>query len=359
MAEQQDASEKQFEPTPRKLEDARKKGDLPRSADLHVAAAYAGFLLALSVAGGWSVSSLGSEMTALLANADRLAPNFLDDGSTQPVGWLLSGVAWASAPFLLIPGLAVILSAVAQNAFVVSPDKIVPKLSRISLLENAKNKFGRNGLFEFAKSASKLLIFSFLVGTYLLLRREEILGSVLLPPAAVGRMLGELATEFVLIVLVIAVVIGAIDFFWQFFEHRRRNMMSRKELTDEAKTSEGDPHLKQERRQRGYAIATNRMLQDVPDANVVIVNPTHYAVALRWDKLLDPAPVCVAKGVDDVARRIREAASEAGVPIRSDPPTARAIYATVEIGQEIEPQHYKAVAAAIKFAEDIRKRSTW
>jgi flagellar biosynthetic protein FlhB len=131
--------------------------------------------------------------------------------------------------------------------------------------------------------------------------------------------------------------------------------MSHQEIREETKQSEGDPYMKAERRQRGREIATNRMLLDVPKADVVIVNPTHYAVALQWARTRGSAPVCVAKGQDDVALRIREIAAEAKVPIHSDPPTARALHAAVEIGHEIRPEHYRAVAAAIRFADRMRK----
>ena len=133
--------------------------------------------------------------------------------------------------------------------------------------------------------------------------------------------------------------------------------MTRQELLDEMKQSDGDPHVKGQRRRRAEAIATQRMLADVPKADVVIVNPTHYAVALRWDRGSGRAPVCVAKGVDEVAARIREAASLAGVPIRSDPPAARALHASVDLGQEILPEHFAAVAAAIRFAETMRAKA--
>jgi flagellar biosynthetic protein FlhB len=115
--------------------------------------------------------------------------------------------------------------------------------------------------------------------------------------------------------------------------------------------------MRQQRRQRGYDIATNRMMNDVPKADVVIVNPRHVAVALRWDRGAGGAPVCVAKGVDEVALRIRAVAMEAGVPIRQDPPTARALHATVTIGEEIPPAHYRPVAAAIRFADAVRRRA--
>ncbi len=152
-------------------------------------------------------------------------------------------------------------------------------------------------------------------------------------------------------------VVGLADLLWQRFDHARKLMMSFQELRDEAKESEGDPHLKSERRRRGQEIATNRMLADVPTADVVVVNPTHYAVALKWSREKGSAPVCVAKGVDEVALRIREAATVAGVPIRSDPPTARALHATTELGEEISHEHYAAVAAAIRFSEEIRAKA--
>jgi flagellar biosynthetic protein FlhB len=123
------------------------------------------------------------------------------------------------------------------------------------------------------------------------------------------------------------------------------------------KEAEGDPHLKQHRRMRAQELAMNQMMADVPGADVVIVNPTHYAVALAWDRGPGSAPVCVAKGRDQVAARIRETARQAGVPVHADPPTARALFATVEIGAQIAPEHYRPVAAAIRFAEAMRRKA--
>jgi flagellar biosynthetic protein FlhB len=131
--------------------------------------------------------------------------------------------------------------------------------------------------------------------------------------------------------------------------------MSHKDMRDESKESEGDPHLKQARRGRAQEIAMNQMMGDVPFADVVIVNPTHFAVALKWEGSRTSAPKCVAKGVDEVALRMRTIATDANVAIHSDPPTARALFAVVEIGQEIKPEHYAAVALAIRFADTLRK----
>jgi flagellar biosynthetic protein FlhB len=178
-------------------------------------------------------------------------------------------------------------------------------------------------------------------------------------PNLVLMLLGELCLIFLFIVVLISSAIGIVDAVWQHFEHIRKNRMSHKDIMDETKDAEGDPYMKQERRQRAMSISQNQMMADVPKADVVIVNPTHYAVALKWNKSPGAAPVCVAKGVDEIARVIRETAQSAGVPIHFDPPTARSVHATTDIGQQITPDLYSAVAAAIRFAEVMRQKAKY
>ncbi len=357
MSEGSQDEDKQHQPTQKKLDDARKKGDVARSTDLITAASYGGFILVWIALGGQSVEALGEALSAML---DRSVPlsDALFSGTSQPVmGALMIAVILPLLPWFAVPGIAVLISVVAQNAFVVAPDKVKPKASRISLIENLKNKFGRNGLFEFFKSFVKLLIFSVVLGWFLLARTPEILATLHLDPAVVSLVLVRMCLSFLLIVLVVSGILGCIDYLWQAAEHLRKNMMSRKEVMDEAKQQDGDPHMKQQRRQKGYDIAMNQMLSDVPSADVIVVNPTHYAVALKWGRAAGTAPVCLAKGVDEIAARIREIANENGVPIHRDPQTARAMFAVVEIGEEVRPEHYRAVAAAIRFAEAMRKRA--
>jgi flagellar biosynthetic protein FlhB len=355
-ADEDEGSEKPHDPTPKKLEEARKKGQIPRSQDLTGAGAWFGLLLTFLALGGWSVERLGTLGATLIGQADRLAPLMLDRAAA-PAGGLLKESAAAVAPWFLVPAAMAVLAILAQRGFLVTGENLMPKLSRISPLAAAKQKFGRNGLFEFAKSTAKLVLISAILAVYLVRESEAILGLARLSPALASAELARMLGGFLMVVLVIAAGIAALDYLWQYFEHIRQNRMSHKELVDETKESEGDPHMKHERRRRGIDIATNRMLADVPKADVVIVNPTHYAVALKWSRRKGAAPVCVAKGVDEIAARIREAAAEAGVPLHRDPPTARALHATVELGQEIRPEHYKAVAAAIRFAERMRARA--
>ncbi|EKE43770.1 type III secretion exporter [Oceaniovalibus guishaninsula JLT2003] len=353
----EDDSEKPFDPSQKKLDDAREKGEVPRSADLVTTGAYAGLLLAGLAAGGPSLIAAGTALSGLLDRADTMQA-LLARGSILPLlAPLLGAVALALLPWAVLPPVLALLSAVAQRAFLVTGSKLEPKLSRINPIANAKQKFGRGGLFEFAKSATKLTIYSLVLFAFVWRTLPQAMAAIALSPELVTMLFLRMSIQFLMVVFAISLVIGGADFFWQRAEHLRKHRMSHKDMMDEHKQSEGDPHIKQQRRQRGYDIAMNTMLADVPQANVVIVNPTHYAIALKWDRAAPGAPTCVAKGVDLVAARIREAAQEAGVPLHSDPPTARALHAAVEIGQEIRPEHYAAVAVAIRFAEDMRKKA--
>ncbi|QQA42975.1 flagellar type III secretion system protein FlhB [Pelagovum pacificum] len=344
-----DVGDKSYEPTPKKLDDARKKGEITRSADLTTAAGYLGFAIVCLLFGEAMVTRLGGRLALIIDQA----------GSTRAPPIVISSLVGPVAPIIFLPGLAALISIVARNGLLFTTDKLKPKLSRISPIATAKQKFGRSGLFEFLKSFTKLLVHSVVLGFFLNANMPRILTALTLEPSAVPGELCTLALDLILLVLIVAAIIGGIDAIFQAQEHRRKNMMSRKEIMDETKESEGDPAMKQSRRQKAVEIATRKMVAEVPNANVVIVNPTHFAVALKWSREAKGAPVCVAKGVDEIARRIREIAEENNVPIHSDPPTARALHELVDVGKEIPPDHYKAVAAAIRFAELVREKAKW
>ncbi|WP_375262474.1 flagellar type III secretion system protein FlhB [Palleronia sp.] len=351
MSQGDDDSEKSQEPSQKKLDDARKKGEIPKSNDLITAAGYAGIVLTATALGGSSLQSIGGGLSGafILAGGER--------GQTVASSAMIGEVGVALMPWILLPFGFALLSILGQQALTFSGTKLQPKLNRISPLSNAMQKFGRAGLFEFAKSFVKLAIYS--VGLFLYIAKSlpEILALIRLePPQAAAHGL-EITAGFLWVVLGVSASLGIVDLLWQRAEHMRKNRMSLKEMKDEHKDAEGDPHTKQQRRQRGMEIAMNQMMRDVPEASVVVVNPTHYAVALKWSRTDAGGPICVAKGVDEVALRIREIATEAGVPIHSDPPTARALHATTEIGAEIAPDHYAAVAVAIRFAESMRQKA--
>ncbi len=356
MSKSDDDTEKTHDATPKKLEDARKRGEVPKSTDLTTSASYIGFIVALMLLGVEGATKMLGTFSTLIRDADRLAISISDLGGPWLMGSIVGGISGVIALLFGMPALAVLGVLFAQRAIVFAPEKVAPKLNRISVISGLKNKFGAKGLFEFAKSAFKLVLISVLLVWFVAGRLDELITTTAMSPGQLASGIGTILMDFLLLVFVATLLIGGADYLWQYAHHLKTNRMSLKEIKDETKDSQGDPHFKQLRRQRGYEIAMNQMLSDVPKADVIVVNPTHYSVALQWDRSSGTAPVCVAKGVDEIAARIREIAEENKVPIFSDPPTARALHATVEIGAQIERDQYRAVAAAIRFAEEIREK---
>ncbi len=351
MSEEEE-SDKQHEPSQKKLDDARRKGEIPRSTDLSVAASYGGILLLYYGLGAASLLYFCATLVAYLEQITALG----SERAFPIIQNLASVAAKVGAWWLLVPAMTTLLLLIGIKGVTFSTDKLVPKMSRISVVSNAKNKFGRSGLFEFGKSFTKLVIYSICMALFLRARLPEIANTMSQAPGQAVMLMFQIAGAFFLVAFLVALSIGLVDYLWQYKEHLRKNRMSDKEMRDEQKEAEGDPHMKGARRQKAQEIAMNQMVAQVPEADVVIVNPEHYAVALKWSRARGQAPVCVAKGVDEIALAIKRVALDSGVPIHSDPPTARALFASTEVDQEINSDHYKAVAAAIRFADQVRRK---
>lgn len=353
---QDEGQEKTLDPTPQRLQRARREGDVPKSQDLQTAAGFLGLLLAVMISGASIALGVAEPIFAFIARPDELVGVLLAPGGRAVAIDLIMSALFAVTPFLLAPMFGAILAVLAQRAFVIAPKKIAPKLSRLNPIKNAAQKFGASGLFEFLKSFVKLIAIGVVLAMIVGYNHDGLGGLIMLDAKQMLGVLYDEATTLLIAALVLFSIIAFLDVFWQQSQYIKKLRMSLQEVKDEMKDSEGDPYVKAARRRRAREIASNRSLADVPNADVVIVNPTHYAVALSWSRQAGEAPVCVAKGVDLMAARIREIASEAHVPIHSDPPTARALYAAIEIGDEIKPEHYQAVAIAIRFADALRAR---
>ncbi len=356
MSGEDDDAEKSYEPSQKRLDEARQRGDVPRSLDLSTAAVYGGAALAVTLSGHYALDRFGSAAIGMIEQSDSLSQEMIA-ASHAPVIGLLASFAAPVLPLLLLPMGAAVFSIAIQRGFTIAPERLLPKWSRISPLASLGQKFGREGLFSFGKSLLKLIVVCLLVLFMVPKYADALLMSPRFSAGQTGLLMMKIILQFLFLAFLASFVFGAFDYGWQWLQHRRRNMMTRQEMVEEQREAEGDPHMKGQRRQKGREIAMSQMLQDVTRADVILVNPTHYAVALKWRRGDKSAPICLAKGVDEVAARIREKASEAGIPIHRDPPTARAIYATVEVGQPIRREHYKSVAAAIRFAEALRKRA--
>jgi flagellar biosynthesis protein FlhB len=353
MSEPDSDGEKNHEPTEKRLQDARKKGQIVRSTELTTAAAYGGYFVAFSLFGTASLYQFGDLFRSIYVGPPSGGGQVMFEALRQSLLYILP----ALFPILLVPAVIAFFSVAAQRAVTITPDNIRPKLDRISPLKNAKKKFGPEGLFEFLKSSVKLLLFSFILFLFAVARVGELPALIGETPGRFALYSGEILKTLFRDIFFVALFIGVVDYFWQRGSHLKRMRMTHKEMMDEMKETEGDPHFKGVRRNKGQEIVMRQVASEVPKADVVIVNPTHYAVALKWSKKRGEAPVCLAKGVDEIAAKMREIAQKNGVPVHSDPPTARAIFATVKVGAEITPEHYQAVAAAIKFAENMRERA--
>ncbi len=356
MAEDE-GSEKPFEATPRKLEEARKRGEVPVSQDLITFGVYLAVLMIGAFAGLWSVNRAGMALVPFLASPDLLSDQAFGQNGRFAHGALIWNYLGGMSVWLALPFLFAIAIAFLQGALVFAGQKLQPKLNRISPMKNAKQKYGPDGLFNFAKSFVKLIVYGAVLAMVFSSNIEDILAMPDLPVAGILQLNAKLCFRFMIAAAAVIFVISAIDFFWQRAQFLRRQRMSLKELKDEMKETEGDPYTKQARRQKAHDIATNQMLADIPGADVVVVNPEHYAVALKWERRRGTAPVCVAKGVDEIAACIRETAEAHAVPIYRDPPTARALFASVELGEEIPTEQYQAIAAAIRFADALRDKA--
>lgn len=346
----EDQNDKPYEASHRKLENARKKGEIVRSQDVVAFAGVAVFGVGLMILlSGYLMQSVQG-LKGFLAS-DRM---LFDAQSLFPHAF--HAIASIFGFLFLLPAICILFGLIAARQIIFTGDKVKPKLNRISIIANAKKKFGLSGFFDFAKNVLKFLTYALLFSYFLSHSFDYFQVAVLAGDYGILTSLNRVGLLWMWAAIGILFLFAVADAFWQFKEHARKNRMSHKEMKDENKAEEGDETVRQKRRAKAEEIATNRMLLDVPKATVVITNPTHYAVALQWDGQANTVPQCVAKGTDETARRIREIAVQSGVPLYRDPPTARDLFANVKIGLSIDSTHYKAVAAAIGYARRIQNK---
>ncbi len=352
-----DGQEKNFEASETKIKKSRDKGDTPQSTEANTFMLYTAFLVVILMVGGPVMKHLFSTLSAMLARPSALGYMVLQDQDAGPFTDMLIRIVAAISPVFLIPIVFILGSLIVQQAIVVAPEKIKPKLSRISPISNAKQKYGPNGMVEFLKRLAKLSLISVIAGLFFYQAFFELASLSALPAYHLLVEMKAVALKLTFYMLIATALITLIDLPYARFAHMKKLRMTFQEVKDESKENEGDPHMKRARRMQAEEISKSSMLRDVAKADVVIVNPTHYAVALQWSRDKGAVPICLAKGVDEIAMRIRERAKLHDISIHSDPACARSLYAMIEIGDGIKPEHYAAVAAAIHFADKIRPQS--
>jgi len=356
MAEEEQTQPKTHEPSQRRLDQARERGDVVQSRDLNTFALYVMLAVVVLAAIGPLLHGMGRAVLGPLWHADH---------ADALVGYadyaaLIRSVLISIAPFwivlLVVLMIGPVVALLAQNAVVFAGGNVQPKLSRISLLQNIKQKYGPKGLVEFLKALVKLTAVVVITAAVLVPFIAASPSYTGLPVSYLGRILHGELVGMVLGVTGLYAAIAMFDYFWQRHLYLDKHRMTRKDMEDEQKDTEGNPHMKGRRREKATAIATNRMLFDARTASVMVVNPQHYAVALKWEREAGGAPVCVAKGVDHMALALRRVATAHKVPIFRDPPLARLLHGTMEVGDEVDEQHYQAVAVAIRFALKLQRQ---
>ena len=352
MAEIADGQERSEDPSQKRLDDARKKGQIPRSRELN------------------SMMMLVSASLSLLVMGDDLMVNFaamLRDGLTldrkmifDPIGAIaglsrmLEEAAWMMAPFFLVSVVAALVASVILGGMSFSLEAIAFKFDKLNPLAGFKRMFALRGLVELVKALLKLLLIGGVAVMLMMSLGGDLLNLGYQEPLQALRNAGEMLVWSFLILSLVLILIAAIDIPYQLWDHAKQMKMTKQEVRDEYKDTEGKPEVKNRVRQMQREIAQRRMMEAVPEADVIITNPTHYAVALKYDGTDMRAPRVVAKGKNLIAAQIRSKAMEHEVPIFSAPPLARAIFFSTEIDQEIPAGLYFAVAQVLAYIYQLK-----
>ncbi|UOM34310.1 flagellar biosynthesis protein FlhB [Acuticoccus sp. I52.16.1] len=348
MADQPDSSEKTEDATPKKIEDSLKKGQTPFSKEAPAFASLLGILTVLGVMVSDQTRDLMAAMSRLMDNAASY-----DLGQGADVTALFLDVYRSAAIFVLpiVTLLAVfgLAAGFAQSSPRIVGERVRPKLERISIKSGAKRIFGSQSVVEFLRSLFKFAMIGSIA--FLLLRSEVpmVIRAVFVDPTLLPSQILSISIRLLSTICAATIILVAADLTWTRMKWRRDLKMTRREVKDELKQSEGDPILKARMRSAQKDRSRRRMLTAVPQSTVVIANPTHYAVALAYQRAAGGAPKVVAKGVDAVALKIRELAEGAEVPVVENPPLARALYYAVEVDRFIPEDFYRAVAQVLYY----------
>jgi len=343
-------------PTGRRLSDARQEGNVARSTDLASAIVLVGAVILIAAFGGGLFDSLAGVMRHALGDgggADLIAPGSAPTLTTAALGQ----VAIRYVPVLLGLALVAYSSQAIQIGWLFTTRPLTPKFDRLNPVANFGRMFGRRGAGKLAADTAKLAAV-ILIAWVLISRavgRLVTLPALEVKPAIV--VLVHLAVELALWVLLLLVIIGIADWVFQRWQHTRELRMTKQEVKDERRSMEGDPAMKRRRYQMMREIATQRVHQSVPTADVIVTNPTHFSVAIKYDADAMAAPRLVAKGADHMALRIRHLAIQNDVPIVERPPLARALYYGVDVGHEIPQEHYQAVAELLAYVYRVQEKA--
>ena len=346
-----DSDDKTEDPTQKRLDDALAKGDVAKSQEVNTWFIIAGATLILSTFSGSIGGGILKPLRTLIANAGQLRT----DGAallalSNTLGYAVLGAI--GVPLLML-AIAAVAGNMVQHRLVWSSESLTPKFSKISPGAGLKRILGKQAVANFAKGVFKLIALASVMMAVLWPERHRLESFMMFDPSAILDVTTNLTLQLMGAVVAMLTAVAIADYFFQYRQWFERQKMSLQEIKDEFKQSEGDPHIKAKIRQLRQQRMKKRMMAAVPNASVIITNPTHYSIALSYDRGMS-APICVAKGVDNVAFKIREVAKKHDIPIVENVTLARALYATVDIDEEIPVEHYHAVAEIIGYVMGLK-----
>ena len=346
MADDQDDTERTEDPSQKRMDEAIERGDVVKSQEVNTWFVLAGSALVLMAFSGPMGMDLASTLRGIVANSFAYK---VEGGDLIRLAQkiCMEVMAAVALPILLL-ALAALCGNIIQHRLIWSVQAIEPKFSKISPLAGAKRLFSKQALANFVKGLLKLALVGTVLTALLWPERHRLEGLIGTDVALIIPFTKVMSLKLLGAVVAILAIIAGADYFFQYRQWFEKQKMSLRELKVEFKQTEGDPKIKAKIRQIRYSRSRKRMMASVPKATVVVTNPTHFAIALHYERGM-PAPICVAKGADLIALKIREIATKHSVPVIENPPLARTLYATVEIDQEVPPEHYKAVAEVIGY----------
>jgi flagellar biosynthetic protein FlhB len=347
------ANDKTEKATPKRREEARKKGQVAKSPDLNGAVVLLASLLALSVFGPKMVAHIEESMRiviALVATPDVVSR----EGVGQVLAVVFGGAASAAGPVIAVCAFAGVAINVVQTGIRPTPGALKPDFKKLNPMSGLKNLLGMRAVFETGKNLAKVGLVGAIAALAVFPKLHELAALVGMPPTEMLPMLASNVMHIAQRAAIAYLLIGFVDFAWQRYRNEKSMKMNKQEVKDEFKGQMLPQEIRMAQKRRARELASARMMDAVPGADVVVTNPTHYAVALRYDSSA-PAPIVVAKGTDHVAAKIRAAATEHGVSIVPDPPLARALHASVEIGQMIPEELFHAVAQLLAYVYRVAR----
>jgi flagellar biosynthetic protein FlhB len=354
MSEDNDDSQKTEDPTSKRLDEARAEGRVPKSQEFNHLLMILAFTLAVILFGRYVGQQIMNMSLPFFEAPDQIPT---DLGHLINMAWRILGlVLLAGVAPIVLAFLAAFGAGYLQFGLLWSAENLMPSLDKISPMAGFKRIFSLRSVAELVKGILKITIVATVVGYFIVPSIGDLHKLIGMEMVQLVAAISDKVHILLIGVFCVMGVIAAADILYQRWEYMKSLRMSRQDLRDEYKQTEGDPLVKGRLRQLRMERARRRMMGEVPKADVVVTNPTHYAVALKYDQTAMSAPKVVAKGTDKVALRIREVAEEADVPVIENPPLARGLYAAVDIDQEIPPEYYKAVAELISYIFKLKKR---